>query len=215
MPFPDRDCRLQTARAALLALRHDPLSGENALDPPSAEVCERARWWLVELGFARGTAGGAAISALARRGYAVPAEIDTFAVARTHSTLAPAPLDAPGLIRLAHLVPRGQRFWERVERVATEADLSLLEERRWCSAHELLRFRARLRAEGVPMPIRGRDVPRAQTAFPRGRQAGSADGYSFQRRSDPAHSPRRGSGWRLDGSGDALIAWATLTAIRR
>jgi hypothetical protein len=51
-------------------LRYDPLSGENPLDPPSAEVCERARWWLVELGFARGTAGGAAISALARRGYA-------------------------------------------------------------------------------------------------------------------------------------------------
>lgn len=153
MPFSDRDCRFQTAREALLALRHDPLSGGNPLDPPPAEVCERARWWLVELGFARGTAGGAAISALARRGYAVPAEIDTLAVARDHSTLAPAPLDAPGLIRLAHLVPRGQRFWERVERVATEADLSLLKERRWCSAHELLRIRTRLRAEGVPMPI--------------------------------------------------------------
>jgi hypothetical protein len=104
---------------------------------------ERARWLLVAMGLARGTDGGGAIAALARRGHAVTGGSGQWRLAD-----AVVPLDTPGLLYLGYLLPCRPVRWRRLESVALASDPTMLPERRWCSAHETLQIQTALLADG-------------------------------------------------------------------
>ena len=111
-----------------------------AVEP--AEV-ERVRWLLVAMAHARGTPGSLAIAALARRGYTIGARAGPF-----RTTPDVVALDAPDLIRPGKGLPSSRQPWKLMEQAALDVDPATWPERRWCSAHESLRIRAALAAEG-------------------------------------------------------------------
>jgi hypothetical protein len=111
-----------------------------AVDP--AEI-ERIRWLMIVMAQARATPGSLAIAALALRGYAIDTGIGPF----RKPPLVVA-LDTPGFVHRGHLLPSSRRPWKEIERVALDVDPAAWPERRWCSAHETLRIRAALAAEG-------------------------------------------------------------------
>ena len=64
-------------------------------------------------------------------------------------------IDAPGVILRGEILPcqgGGNLRWTFIERAALAVDITARSERRWYSAHDLIRIRAKLRAEGEPMP---------------------------------------------------------------
>lgn len=95
------------------------------------------------MGLARGTDGGGAIAALARRGHAVTSVSRQWRLAD-----AVVPLDTPGLLYLGYLLPCRPVRWQRLESVALASDPTILSERRWCSAHETLQIQTALLADG-------------------------------------------------------------------
>jgi hypothetical protein len=111
-----------------------------AIDP--AEL-ERIRWLMIAMAQARGTPGSRAIAALAHRGYAIDTGVRLF-----RTTPAVVALDTPGFVHLGLLLPSSRRPWKETERLALAVDPAAWPERRWCSAHETLRIRAALEAEG-------------------------------------------------------------------
>jgi hypothetical protein len=127
---PGRERRISDYKAARSA-HIDPLT------------IERVRWLLVTMSLARGTEGGAAMTAILRRGYTVTSEYG-----RWRQPRAILPLDTPGLLHLGDVLPSRQVPWKFLERVALATDPSQFPERRWCSAHETLRIQASLMREG-------------------------------------------------------------------
>jgi hypothetical protein len=117
-----------------------PVATAAEVDP--AEI-ERIRWLMIVMSQARATPGSLAIAAIAYRGYA----IDTGTGPFRKPPLVVA-LDTPGFVHRGHLLPSSRRPWKEIERVALDVDPSAWPERRWCSAHESLRIRAALAAEG-------------------------------------------------------------------
>lgn len=126
---PGRERRVSHFKSAHL-VRIDPLD------------IERARWLLVAMALSRGTAGGAAMAAILRRGYTVTSEYGRWLQPR-----AVRALDTPGLLYLGHVLPSRHVAWKRLEQVALATDPLQLPERRWCSAHETLRIQETLRIE--------------------------------------------------------------------
>jgi hypothetical protein len=94
------------------------------------------------MGLARGTPGGAAVAALAERGYAVATLRFSFPQA---DILA---LDTPGLIALGGMLPAPRRRWKAIEAIALDANPEDLPPLRWCTAHAALRIMGEVAAEG-------------------------------------------------------------------
>jgi hypothetical protein len=149
---PDQQREFEAARRALEALCHlrrDPWHyyPSELADP---ELAERVRWLLIRMGLARGTPGGEAVARLARHGYAICSRIPWRERVVT--------IDAPGVILRGEILPchgGGNLRWTYIERTALAVDNATLSEHRWGSAHDLIHIRAKLRAEGVPMPSLG------------------------------------------------------------
>jgi hypothetical protein len=145
---PERQRRFDRAFLALAALcpgRERRVSDFKIahlarIEPPQIE---RARWLLVAMALSRGTAGGAAMTAILRRGYAVTSEYG-----RWRQPGGVLPLDTPGLLYLGHVLPGRNVPWKCLEQVALATDAHTVPERRWCSAHETLRVIAQLQEEG-------------------------------------------------------------------
>lgn len=78
------------------------------LDP---ETTERARWLVVAMGVARGTPGGLAVAAIARRGYVV---VRTPIL--TAAGWRPVPFDYPGIVYVGEPLPRRDRPWAAIEK---------------------------------------------------------------------------------------------------
>jgi hypothetical protein len=92
---------------------------------------------------ARATPENAAIERLALRGHAISTGSGTL-----QTTPDVVALDTPRFVRLGHVLPSARRPWIWVEQAALEVDPVAYPVRRWCIAHESLRIRAALAAEG-------------------------------------------------------------------
>jgi hypothetical protein len=145
---PDRQRRFDRAFQALAELcpgRERRLSDYKvapyvAIDPLTVET---ARSLLHAMALSRDTAGGRAISLLARRGYAIRSDKSLL-----RQTLAVLPLDEPELLFLGHVLPSRRVPWKSLEAAALATDPASLTERRWCSAHETLALQSVLMAQG-------------------------------------------------------------------
>lgn len=116
--------------------RHSP---ETELDP---EVIERVRWLIVAMGVARGTSGGLAVAAIARRGYVV---------ARTPIVTAAGwrlvPFDYPGIVYVGEPLPRHDRPWGAIEKGALRIDPTALSQLRFVTGHTTMRIISELRRD--------------------------------------------------------------------
>jgi hypothetical protein len=144
---PERQRRFEAARRALEQMCHVyPPRKSDLLDARwhtvTPEEIERARWLMVSMGLARGTPGGAAIAALAERGYAVATVRFSFPQGDIVA------LDTPGLISLGGILPALRRRWKAIEAIALDANPEDLPKLRWCTAHAALRIRGEVAAEG-------------------------------------------------------------------
>lgn len=117
--------------------RHGP---DTELDP---ETIECVRWLVVAMGVARGTPGGLAVAAVARRGYAV---------ARTPIITAagwrPVPFDYPGIVYVGEPLPRYDRPWAAIEKGALRIDPAALLPLRFVTGHATMRIISELRRVG-------------------------------------------------------------------
>jgi hypothetical protein len=145
---PERQRRFEAARRALEQMcRLYPPRRSDLLDAWWADVApeeiERVRWLIAAMELARGTRGGAAIAALAERGYAVTAVRSP--LPRAGEIVA---LDAPGFILFGRMLPGPCRRWSPMENIALAAQPTDLPMLQWCTAHAALRLRAGVAAEG-------------------------------------------------------------------
>jgi hypothetical protein len=144
---PERQRRFDRALHALAVLcpgRERRVSDFKSvpLSPDPLEI-ERARWLLVAMAISRGTAGGAAMAAILRRGYAITSD---HSLCRQPGSV--LPVDTPGLLHLGRVLPSRLVRWKRFEQRALTINPMQLLEHRWCSAHETLRVVADLHREG-------------------------------------------------------------------
>jgi hypothetical protein len=134
-------------RAAMLLCRgydRRPSRFRHHRDPEEdPETIERVRWLIVAMGLARGTPGGLAIAALARRGYVV-ARTPVLTVAGW----SPVALDHPGIVYLGEPLPRHDRPWSAIERRALRIDAGELPHLRFGTGHTALRIVTELRRQG-------------------------------------------------------------------
>lgn len=117
--------------------RHGP---GTELDP---ETIERVRWLVVAMGVARGTPGGLAVAAIARRGYFVART-----PILTPAGWRPVPFDCPGIVYVGEPLPRHDRPWAAIEKGVLRIDPTALSQLRFVTGHTTMRIVSELRRDG-------------------------------------------------------------------